>query len=108
MLADLTTLALGRRFDLVVLAGNVPLFTPKGTEAALVAGCAAHVGADSILIAGFQLGRGYTLAEYDAHCRDAGLILVERFGTWDRAPFTTDSDYAVSVHRRIQDAAPDD
>ena len=108
VLADLTTLALGRRFDLVVLAGNVPLFTPKGTEAALVAGCAAHVGADSILIAGFQLGRGYTLAEYDAHCRDAGLVLAERFGTWDRAPFTTDGDYAVSVHRRIQDAAPDD
>ena len=34
---------LGRTFDVVVMAGNVPLFTPKGTEAALVAGCAAHV-----------------------------------------------------------------
>ena len=62
-----------RRFDVVVMAGNVLLFTPKGTEAAVVAGCAAHVGAESILVAGFQLGRGYELADYDAHCRDAGL-----------------------------------
>src|SRR5581483_942807 len=29
--ADLTTLDLGRTFDVVVLAGNVPLFTPPGT-----------------------------------------------------------------------------
>ena len=34
---DLTTLDLGRTFDVVVLAGNVPLFTPRGTQAALVA-----------------------------------------------------------------------
>ena len=101
VLADVTTLALGRDFDVVVMAGNVPLYTPKGTESALVAGCAAHVGADSILIAGFQLGRGYALADYDAHCRAAGLVLAERFGTWDRAPFTNDGDYAVSVHRRV-------
>ena len=100
VLADLATLALARRFDVVVMAGNVLLFTPKGTEAAVVAGCAAHVGGESLLVAGFQLGRGYELAEYDAHCRDAGLELTERFGTWDRAPFTN-GDYAVSVHRRM-------
>jgi 2-polyprenyl-3-methyl-5-hydroxy-6-metoxy-1,4-benzoquinol methylase len=100
VLADLATLSLARRFDVVVMAGNVLLFTPKGTEAAVVAGCAAHVGAESILVAGFQLGRGYALADYDAHCRDAGLELAERFGTWERSPFT-DGDYAVSVHRRM-------
>jgi SAM-dependent methyltransferase len=100
VLADLTTLSLARRFDVVVMAGNVLLFTRKGTEAAVVAGCAAHMGTESILVAGFQLGRGYALADYDAHCRAAGLELAERFGTWDRAPFTN-GDYAVSVHRRM-------
>src|SRR5580765_3334121 len=30
---DLATLDLGRTFDAVVLAGNVPLFTPPGTQA---------------------------------------------------------------------------
>ena len=45
VLADLTDFDLGRSFDVVVMAGNVPLFTPPGTHAALVAGCARHVGA---------------------------------------------------------------
>jgi SAM-dependent methyltransferase len=43
--SDLCELKLGRTFDLVVMAGNVPLFTPPGTEAALVAGVARHVAA---------------------------------------------------------------
>ena len=51
------------------------------------------------LVSGFQLGRGYDLADYDRHCATAGLTLAERFATWDRAPFAG-GDYAVSVHRR--------
>lgn len=97
---DLATLDLARTFDAVMLAGNVPLFTPAGTQAALVSGCARHVGTGGRLIAGFQLGRGYGLDEYDGHCAAAGLVLVERFATWDRDPFVPGADYAVSVHRR--------
>ncbi|TDD57403.1 class I SAM-dependent methyltransferase [Kribbella antibiotica] len=93
--SDLAELDLGRVFDVVVMAGNVPLFTEPGTQDRLVAGVAKHVG--SILIAGFSLGRGYSVAEYDDHCAQAGLTLVERFATWDRAPFQN-GDYAVSVH----------
>ncbi|MCO1579124.1 class I SAM-dependent methyltransferase [Crossiella sp. SN42] len=95
---DLTSLALGRRFDVVVMAGNVPLFTPEGTQQALVAGVAGHVAPGGVLIAGFSLDRGYTAEDYDAHCATAGLTLVERYATWDRKPFTG-GDYAVSVHR---------
>jgi SAM-dependent methyltransferase len=95
---DLATLDLGRTFALVMMAGNVPLFTPPGTHADVVAGCARHVGPHGRLIAGFQLGRGYELAEYDRHCAAAGLALAERFATWDREPFAA-GDYAVSVHR---------
>jgi SAM-dependent methyltransferase len=101
---DLTSLALARAFDVVVLAGNVPLFTPAGTHAALVAGCARHVGPGGALVAGFQLGRGFSLADYDAYCSAAGMTLEARFSTWDRAPFDAGSDYAVSVHRHV--AAP--
>ncbi|OLR91274.1 class I SAM-dependent methyltransferase [Actinokineospora bangkokensis] len=97
--ADLTTLDLGRVFDVVVMAGNVPLFTPPGTEAALVAGVARHVAPGGALIAGFSLDRGYSAADYDAHCAAAGLDLVERFATWSRDPFDG-GDYAVSAHRR--------
>lgn len=95
--ADLATLDLGRTFDVVVMAGNVLLFTEPGTEAAVVAACARHTG--SLLVAGFQLDRAYTLDAYDEHCAAAGLELVERHATWDRAPFDG-GDYAVSVHRR--------
>lgn len=98
--ADLAALALGRRFDVVVLAGNVPLFTPPGTQDAVVAGCAAHVAVGGCLVAGFQVDRGYDSAAYDAACDAAGLGLVERWSTWDRQPFVAGGDYAVSVHRR--------
>ncbi len=95
--ADLASLRLGRRFDVVVLAGNVPLFTSPGTRRALVAGCGRHVG--GVLVAGFQLDRGYGVDDYDADCAAAGLELDERFATWDRQPFRGGG-YAVSVHRQ--------
>ncbi|SER18617.1 Methyltransferase domain-containing protein [Lentzea xinjiangensis] len=93
--SDLAALDLGRTFDVVVMAGNVPLFTAPGTQGDLVAGVARHVG--GVLVAGFSLDRGYTADEYDEHCALAGLRLVERFATWDRQPFRH-GDYAVSVH----------
>ncbi len=98
--ADLATLDLDRQFDVVVLAGNVPLFTAFGTQDALVRSCAAHVAAAGALIAGFQTAKGYSLADFDASCAAAGLALIERWGTWDRQPFSDDGDYAVSVARK--------
>jgi SAM-dependent methyltransferase len=97
---DLATLDLGRMFDAVVMAGNVPLFTPPGTQGAIVAGCARHVMTGGALVAGFQLGRGYALDAYDAHCTAAGLTLAERYAGWAREAFGAGGDYAVSVHRR--------
>ncbi len=96
--ADLTTLDLGRTFDVVLLAGNVPLFTPPGTHTALVAGVSRHVAPGGRLMAGFSLDRGYGIEDWDADTTAAGLTLAERFATWDRAPFDGGS-YAVSVHQ---------
>ena len=97
---DMAAVDLERRFDVVVMAGNVPLFTPPGTQAALVAGCARHMAADGVLVAGFQLDRDYDLEGYDTDAAAAGLGLAERFATWGRDPFVSGGDYAVSVHRR--------
>jgi 2-polyprenyl-3-methyl-5-hydroxy-6-metoxy-1,4-benzoquinol methylase len=97
--ADLTELELGRTFDVVVMAGNVPLFTPPGTQAALVAACAKHVGG-GVLIAGFTVDDRYAITDYDEHCAAAGLSLAERFATWDRQPYVDGGAYAVSVHVR--------
>jgi SAM-dependent methyltransferase len=102
-LSDLALLDLRRTFDVVVMAGNVPLFTPPGTQAAVVAGCARHVAPGGSLVAGFGLGRGYGVDDYDRDAEAAGLEPVARFATWDRGPFSAfsaSSDYAVSVHRR--------
>lgn len=97
--ADMASVDLGRRFDVVVMAGNVPLFTPPGTNRDLVAGCARHLAPAGLLVAGFQLDRSYSLDAYDEDTAAAGLQLVERFATWDRDRFEAGGAYAVSVHR---------
>jgi SAM-dependent methyltransferase len=99
VVADLAGLDLHRRFDLVVLAGNVPLFTPPGTETALIAACARHVGDEGRLVAGFQLDRGFALDRYDDDCRRAGLVLEGRWATWSGEPWVAGARYAVSAHR---------
>ncbi len=100
VLADLVDLDIGATFDVVVMAGNVPLFTERGTEARLVASVARHVRAGGVLIAGFQLDKSYSLQAYDAHCGAAGLELASRYATWDAEPFVEGGTYAVSVHER--------
>ncbi|GAA3216898.1 class I SAM-dependent methyltransferase [Actinocorallia longicatena] len=93
-------------FDLVVAAGNIfPLLAP-GTEAETVRRLAGALRDGGLLVSGFGLDRAHlpveptiTLAEYDAHCTAAGLTLVDRFATWDAAPYD-DGGYAVNVHVR--------
>ncbi len=102
-LADLSTPAgaLGHRFDAVVLAGNVLRFVEPEARAAAAAGCAQHVAPGGYLIAGCVVtDAGPSLEDYDAWCAAQGLRLVDRFATWDGAPFVAEgADYAVSVHR---------
>lgn len=98
--ADLATLALGRVFDVVVLAGNVPLFCEKASRPALITSCAEHVVTGGLMVTGFQLNRGYALTDFDQQCTDAGLTLLNRWATWDGQPFGKDSEYVVSIHRR--------
>jgi SAM-dependent methyltransferase len=95
---DLATFDLGRRFDVVVMAGNVLLFCRPADQAAIVGRLAAHLDQErGRLVAGFSLGDRVGLPGYDAMAGGAGLVLVERWATWSREPFTGGS-YAVSVH----------
>jgi SAM-dependent methyltransferase len=101
MLGDLSSAALPEsRFDVVVAAGNVMIFLELGTEAAVVSNLARTVAPGGLVVAGFQVGRQLTLERYDALCDGAGLTLVHRWATWEKAPYTG-GDYAVSVHRRL-------
>jgi len=54
------------------------------------------------LIAGYSLRPGgLSTGVYDGLAAPAGLLLEDRWSTWDRLPFDRESStYAVSVHRR--------
>ena len=99
--ADLAELSLDRMFDVVVLAENVPLFCPEGSRSSLIRACASHVVSCGVMIVGFQLGRGYGVDDFDAALKDTGLSLEDRWSTWNREPFSNNSDYAVTVVRRV-------
>ncbi len=100
-LADLATVDLGRSFDAIVTAGNVMIFLEPGTEAAVVANMARHLDPEGRLIAGFQLMPDrLALQRYDEIAADVGLVLAERWSTWDCATWVAGGSYAVSVHRR--------
>jgi SAM-dependent methyltransferase len=104
---DLPSMSVAEPFDLVVAAGNViPLVAP-GTETTVVAALAGHLKSRGLLVAGFGLHPDFlpiaeapvSLADYDAMCAAAGLVLEQRFATWDGQPYSGGG-YAVSVHRR--------
>lgn len=101
-LADLADVDLGRRFDAIVMAGNVMIFLTPGTEAEVVANMARHLTTNGVLIAGFQLQRGrLQLDRYDEIAGAAGLTLTERWSTWDCEPSVSGGSYAVSVHAAL-------
>ena len=98
-LGDLATVDLGRTFDLILLAGNVMLFLTPGTETQVVRNLARHLAPAGVFVAGFQIGRtALGIAHYDAAATAAGLTLRERWATWEGAPWTATSQYAVSIH----------
>jgi SAM-dependent methyltransferase len=93
-------------FDLVVMAGNVVPLLAEGTLDRAVAAQAALLRPEGLLVAGFGLDAGHlpprcpvtSLTEYDEACARAGLVLRERFSTWDGDPYEPEGGYAVSVH----------
>ena len=104
----------GAPYGVVLLAGNVvPLLAP-GTLARAVRGLAGVLRPGGLLVAGFGLDRAHLpagcpvtpLADYEQALTDAGLEPAERFGTWDREPWTPATGYVVSVHRRPAGDAP--
>ena len=98
---DLAAVQMPRRYDLVAMPGNVMIFCRAEDRAPIVANMARHLLPGGRLVAGFSLDRqagSLSLDDYDAACTAAGLVLVERFATWGRAPYAG-GDYALSVHQ---------
>ncbi|HUR75169.1 MAG TPA: class I SAM-dependent methyltransferase [Sporichthya sp.] len=118
-LGDLATLDLTAQdppeapFDLVVAAGNVFPFLAPGTGPRVLARLTAHLAPGGLLVAGFGLDRAHLpaaaaivdIADYDAWCAAAGLVLASRHATWDGDAWSDLAGYAVSVHRRAETRA---
>lgn len=110
--ADLATVDLGRVFDVVVMAGNIPLFCAPGTQAAIVANLARHLRRGGRLICGFSLEDGpdaYRVSDLRRDAENAGLTLESLHPAWDAGPVTASTSmdaeavldgYAVVVCRR--------
>lgn len=96
---DLSEVGQGEPFDGALLAGNVMDFiTPEHRRPAVHA-VAAHLSPGGFLVVGCRVGRGFTPAELDAAAGPIGLVLEQRFATWDLRPWNDDSDFCVSVFR---------
>jgi len=99
-LAD-PALVIGRRFDVVVMAGNVLIFVAPGTEGTVLTAMAGHLVPGGRLIAGYSLmPGGFSVVAHDELAARAGFSLEDRWSTWDRRQFDHTCTYAVSVHRR--------
>ena len=91
----------GRRFDIVVMAGNVLIFVPTGTEGRVIANAARWLEPGGLLVTGYSIvAGGFGPTEHDTLAARSGLALEDRWSTWDRRSFGPQDRYAVSVHRR--------
>lgn len=99
---DPITMQLPRRFDVVLLGGDLMNEVPIQHRRSLVHNAVQHLVPGGYVVAGFECAtdhRSLTLDEYDALCADCELALWGRHGTPHGEPFGG-SGYVVSVSRR--------
>ncbi len=113
---DLAMLDTGQLFDLVLVAGNtIPLLEPD-TLGSAATHLAQQLDESGLLVCGFGLDAAHlpggcpvtTLADVDAAFDSAGLEPVDRFSTWDRAPYDEAGGYVVTVHRPPRPLTPEE
>jgi len=97
---DLSTIQLGRRFGIVLMAGNVINFARPEARRAVVENMAGHLEPGGLLITGHSIRPdGCSPADFAAWAEAAGLELMERWSTWDRDQYVESSDYSLTVYR---------
>ena len=93
----------GRTFDVVVMAGNVLIFVPPGSEGQVIDNAAGWLRPGGRLVTGYSVRAGadaFGPGRHDMLAARSGLVLEDRWSTWDRRPSTPADRYAVAVHRR--------
>lgn len=93
--ADLSQLEIELTFDVVVMAGNIPLFCAPGSQAAIIHSLTSHLRIGGMLICGFSIedrNGSYTATDFDRDAKAAGLHRRGWYRTWDAEPLTDDVD----------------
>jgi SAM-dependent methyltransferase len=91
----------GETFDLVVMAGNVLIFVPAGSEGRVIGNAARWLRPGGRLVSGYSIRPGaFDPRQHDTLAARSGLVLEDRWSTWDKRPFSPDDAYVVAVHRR--------
>jgi len=101
--ADLSEMSLVTKFDVIVMAGNIPLFCAPSSQAAIIKSLADHVDHGGYLISGFSLETrpdAYARHDYQRDALAAGLTEVAVYSTWDQNPSTDGDDYTVMLHQK--------
>ena len=100
LVGDLSRLDLDEEpFDVAVVAGNVMVFVAPGTERLVLESLRRHVRPGGRIVLGFATDRELALADFDSAAVEAGLVLEQRFATWDLVPFSDTADFAVTFLR---------
>ncbi|MFC5677391.1 class I SAM-dependent methyltransferase [Aeromicrobium endophyticum] len=100
LVGDLSRLDLDEEpFDVAVVAGNVMVFVAPGTEGLVLQSLRRHVRPGGRVVLGFATDRELSLVDFDSAVADAGLVVEQRFATWDLVPYADDADFAVTFLR---------
>jgi SAM-dependent methyltransferase len=104
--ATLATAGFPTSYDLIVCVGNVMILLAPDTERDALGAMAALLAPEGRMMVGFALSGGpaktsrtYPVAEFEADAAAVGLAVESRHASYDLAPFTDASTYAVNVLR---------
>lgn len=96
---DLATFDSSTRFDVIVMAGNIPNFCRPGEQQRIVANLARLLAPGGLLVCGWSQesrAESYHAQEFIADGEANGLFLVSAWKNWEGESFD-DGDYAVIV-----------
>jgi chemotaxis methyl-accepting protein methylase len=100
---DLSEMSLDSKFDVIVMAGNIPLFCAPSSQAAIIQSLADHLDQGGYLISGFSLETrpdAYVRSDYQRDATSAQLTEIAVYSTWDADPSKDGDDYTVMLHQK--------
>lgn len=100
--SDLSHLELDDVFDVIVMAGNIPLFCAPGSQASIISSLTRHLGPGGTLVCGFSIEQrsdAYLPEDFRRDAESAGLDVIGQYANWDGEASRDGDDYAVIVCR---------